>query len=54
MTCCSSAHTRDISYGCLPSQIIIGALTPDSGEIIKAKENMKIAYLTQVGWRAGA
>lgn len=29
-------------------QIIIGALTPDGGEIIKAKENMKIAYLTQV------
>lgn len=28
-------------------QIIIGALTPDSGEIIKSKENMRIAYLTQ-------
>ncbi|PSC69255.1 ABC transporter family [Micractinium conductrix] len=28
-------------------QIIIGALQPDSGEVIKAKENMKIAYLTQ-------
>lgn len=31
-------------------QIIIGALVPDSGEIIKAKEDMRIAYLTQVGW----
>ncbi|PRW33209.1 ABC transporter F family member 5 [Chlorella sorokiniana] len=28
-------------------QIIIGALTPDSGEVIKAKEDMRIAYLTQ-------
>ncbi|KAL4439755.1 hypothetical protein ABPG75_002756 [Micractinium tetrahymenae] len=28
-------------------QIIIGKLTPDSGEVIKARENMKIAYLTQ-------
>lgn len=28
-------------------QIITGALIPDSGEIIKARENMKIAYLTQ-------
>lgn len=28
-------------------QVITGALHPDSGEIIKAKENMKIAYLTQ-------
>lgn len=28
-------------------QIITGALMPDSGEIIKARENMKIAYLTQ-------
>lgn len=32
---------------CCP-QIIIGALTPDSGEVIKAKEDMRIAYLTQV------
>ena len=32
-----------------PPQIIIGELTPDSGEIIKARENMQIAYLTQVG-----
>lgn len=28
-------------------QIITGALQPDSGEIIKEKANMKIAYLTQ-------
>lgn len=28
-------------------QIITGALQPDSGNIIKAKENMRIAYLTQ-------
>lgn len=28
-------------------QIITGALQPDAGNIIKAKENMRIAYLTQ-------
>lgn len=28
-------------------QIITGALLPDSGEVIKAKESMRIAYLTQ-------
>ena len=28
-------------------QIITGELTPDGGEIIKAKSNMRIAYLTQ-------
>ena len=28
-------------------QVIIGALQPTSGEVIKAKQNMKIAYLTQ-------
>lgn len=28
-------------------QIIAGALQPDSGEVIKEKANMKIAYLTQ-------
>lgn len=28
-------------------QVITGALIPDSGEVIKAKESMKIAYLTQ-------
>ena len=28
-------------------QIITGALSPDAGEVIKARENMKIAYLTQ-------
>ncbi len=28
-------------------QIIIGALVPDAGEIIRAKANMKIAYLNQ-------
>ncbi|KAI3431868.1 hypothetical protein D9Q98_010619 [Chlorella vulgaris] len=28
-------------------QIIIGKLTPDSGEVIKARESMQIAYLTQ-------
>lgn len=30
-------------------QIIMGRLSPDAGEIIKAKRNMKIAYLAQVG-----
>ena len=40
---------------CLPSpvpvpvQIITGALQADAGEILKARENMQIAYLTQVG-----
>jgi len=29
-------------------QIIMGRLSPDSGEVIKAKRNMKIAYLAQV------
>ena len=28
-------------------QIITGALQPDAGNVIKAKENMRIAYLTQ-------
>ncbi len=28
-------------------QIIIGALQPDAGNIVKARNNMKIAYLTQ-------
>lgn len=28
-------------------QVITGALTPDTGEVIRAKPNMKIAYLTQ-------
>lgn len=35
-------------------QIITGALTPDSGEVIKAREDMRIAYLTQVGGGGGA
>lgn len=39
---------RCIAMPSRPLQIIIGKLTPDSGEVIKAKENMKIAYLTQV------
>jgi len=29
-------------------QIILGKLQPDDGEVIKAKRNMKIAYLAQV------
>ena len=37
-----------------PPQIIIGALTPDSGEVIKAKEDMRIAYLTQVRLGVGS
>lgn len=28
-------------------QVITGALSPDSGEVIKAKQSMRIAYLTQ-------
>ena len=28
-------------------QIITGALQPDTGNVIKAKDNMRIAYLTQ-------
>lgn len=28
-------------------QIVMGKLQPDSGEVIKAKKNMKIAYLAQ-------
>jgi len=28
-------------------QIITGELTPDGGEVVKAKSNMRIAYLTQ-------
>jgi ATPase subunit of ABC transporter with duplicated ATPase domains len=28
-------------------QIITGQLQPDGGEVIKAKTNMRIAYLTQ-------
>lgn len=28
-------------------QVITGALSPDSGEVIKARQNLKIAYLTQ-------
>ncbi len=28
-------------------QIITGALQPDAGNVIKAKDNMRIAYLTQ-------
>lgn len=28
-------------------QIITGALQPDAGNVIKVKENMRIAYLTQ-------
>ncbi len=39
-----------LACSALPAcQIIIGELLPDSGEIIKARENMSIAYLTQVG-----
>lgn len=30
-------------------QIVMGRLQPDSGEVIKAKRHMKIAYLAQVG-----
>jgi ATPase subunit of ABC transporter with duplicated ATPase domains len=30
-------------------QIVMGRLTPDTGEVIKAKRNMKVAYLAQVG-----
>ena len=43
-----------LPYPCRPlppappaPQIITGALLPDGGEVIKAKESMKIAYLTQ-------
>ncbi len=28
-------------------QVVMGRLSPDSGEIIKAKRNMRIAYLAQ-------
>ena len=28
-------------------QIIMGKLQPDSGEVVKAKKNMRIAYLAQ-------
>ena len=28
-------------------QVIIGALQPDGGEVIRAKQNMRIAYLNQ-------
>lgn len=35
-------------------QIVMGRLQPDSGEVIKAKRNMKIAYLAQVGTAAAA
>jgi len=28
-------------------QIIMGKLQPDSGEVVKAKRNMRIAYLAQ-------
>lgn len=28
-------------------QIVMGRLQPDSGEVVKAKKNMKIAYLAQ-------
>lgn len=28
-------------------QIVMGRLQPDTGEVIKAKKNMKIAYLAQ-------
>jgi len=34
-------------------QMIMGRIAPDTGEIIKAKRNMRIAYLAQVcgcGW----
>jgi hypothetical protein len=30
-------------------QIVMGKLLPDAGEIVKAKKNMRIAYLAQVG-----
>lgn len=33
-------------------QIVMGRLQPDGGEVIKAKRNMKIAYLAQVGYAA--
>jgi ABC-type Na+ transport system ATPase subunit NatA len=29
-------------------QIIMGRLFPDSGEVVKARRNMRIAYLAQV------
>lgn len=28
-------------------QIIMGRLSPDSGDVVKAKRNMRIAYLAQ-------
>jgi energy-coupling factor transporter ATP-binding protein EcfA2 len=37
-------------------QIVMGRLSPDSGEVIKAKRNMKVAYLAQVrmcAWGVG-
>lgn len=49
---CYPCH-RDVRSCASFVQIIIGKLTPDSGEVIKAKENMKIAYLTQVGTGPG-
>ena len=30
-------------------QIIMGRVQPDAGEVIKAKRNMRVAYLAQVG-----
>jgi ABC-type Mn2+/Zn2+ transport system ATPase subunit len=30
-------------------QIVMGRLQPDTGEVVKAKRNMRIAYLAQVG-----
>lgn len=29
-------------------QIIMGKLSPDAGEVVKAKKNLRIAYLAQV------
>jgi ATPase subunit of ABC transporter with duplicated ATPase domains len=29
-------------------QIVMGRLQPDAGEVVKAKKNMKVAYLAQV------
>jgi hypothetical protein len=30
-------------------QIVMGKVTPDAGEVVKAKRNMRVAYLAQVG-----
>lgn len=34
-------------------QIIMGKLSPDSGEVVKAKKNLRIAYLAQVRTAGG-